>query len=49
MVSGNRGGDGKKAKLYKIDMELTDATSGEKAWMGDHEIKKVSEQDAVSW
>lgn len=41
--------DDTKVKLYKIDMELTDATSGEKAWMGDHEIKKVSERDAVSW
>jgi hypothetical protein len=41
--------EGKKVKLYKIDFELIHATSGEKVWVGSHEIKKVIEQDAVGW
>ncbi len=40
---------GQRVKLYKIDVELTDATSGGKAWMGDHEIKKVTEQAAAAF
>lgn len=41
--------EGKKAKFYKITFELLHATSGEKVWIGDHEIKKVIQQDNVSW
>ena len=41
--------EGQKAKFYKITFELLDATSGEKIWIGDHEIKKLVTQDSVSW
>ena len=41
--------EGQKVKFYKITFELIDASSGKKAWMGDHEIKKVIEQASASW
>ncbi len=41
--------EGTKAKLYKVTLELIDATSGKKVWMGDKEIKKVIEQSRASW
>lgn len=41
--------EGQKVKFYKITFELIDATSAKKAWMGDHEIKKVVEQASASW
>jgi penicillin-binding protein activator len=40
---------GKKAKLYKVSFELISPSTGEKVWIGDHEIKKIIEQDRVSW
>lgn len=40
---------GQKVKLYKIDLELTDPSTGEKAWMGDHEIKKLVQRESVSF
>ncbi len=41
--------EGTKAKLYKVTLELIDATTGKKAWIGDKEIKKVIEQSRASW
>ncbi|MBN1962979.1 MAG: penicillin-binding protein activator LpoB [Deltaproteobacteria bacterium] len=41
--------EGTQAKLYKITLELIDANSARKVWMGDHEIKKVIEQSSASW
>lgn len=41
--------EGKRAKFYKITFELIDATSGEKVWIGDHEIKKLVTQNSVDW
>jgi uncharacterized protein (TIGR02722 family) len=41
--------EGTKAKLYKVTLELIDAASGKKVWMGDKEIKKVIEQSRASW
>lgn len=40
---------GKQAKLYKVNMEMLHSTSGEKVWIGDHEIKKLVSQARVSW
>jgi len=41
--------EGQKVKFYKITFELIDASSGKKAWMGDHEIKKIIEQSGTSF
>ncbi len=41
--------EGQKAKLYKVTFELIGASSGKKAWIGDHEIKKVITQDSSSF
>jgi len=41
--------EGKKAKLYKVTLELIDSASGRKAWIGDKEIKKVISQSRASW
>jgi PBP1b-binding outer membrane lipoprotein LpoB len=41
--------EGQKAKFYKVNFELISPSSGEKVWIGDHEIKKLIEQDSVSW
>lgn len=41
--------EGKKAKFYKINFELISPTTGEKAWIGDHEIKKLISQDSTRW
>ena len=41
--------EGKRAKFYKINFELISPSSGEKAWIGDHEIKKLISQEGVSW
>jgi len=41
--------EGLKAKFYKINFELKHSTTGETVWIGDHEIKKVIEQDSASW
>ena len=40
---------GEKAKFYKINFELISPSSGEKAWIGDHEIKKVIQQASRRW
>jgi uncharacterized protein (TIGR02722 family) len=41
--------EGKRAKLYKITLELIDSTSARKVWMGDHEIKKIVQQSRATW
>lgn len=41
--------EGQKAKFYKVNFELISPSSGEKTWIGDHEIKKLISQDRVSW
>jgi len=41
--------DGDKVKLYKINFELLHSSSGEKVWIGDHEIKKIITQASVAW
>ena len=41
--------DKRRAKFYKINMDLIDSTTGEKVWIGDHEIKKLIEQDDYRW
>ena len=41
--------EGRRAKLYKITFELIGAESGKKAWIGDHEIKKLVTQDSATW
>lgn len=41
--------EGKRAKLYKVTLELIHATTARKVWMGDHEIKKVIKQARASW
>lgn len=40
---------GKRAKFYKINFELLQATTGEKAWIGDYEIKKLITQAGARW
>jgi penicillin-binding protein activator len=41
--------EGKKAKFYKINFELIDSTTGEKVWIGDHEIKKYIAEGRITW
>lgn len=41
--------EGRQTKFYKTTFELIDATTGQKVWIGDHEIKKFIEQDRASW
>lgn len=41
--------EGKKTKFYKINAELLNTTTGEKVWIGDHEIQKTIEQDKASF
>ncbi len=41
--------EGKKTKFYKINAELLNTTTGEKVWIGDHEIQKTIEQAGASW
>lgn len=41
--------EGKKARFYKINFELSNATSGEKVWIGDHEIEKLITQRRATW
>jgi PBP1b-binding outer membrane lipoprotein LpoB len=41
--------EGKKTKFYKINAELIQTTSGEKVWIGDHEIQKTIEQAKAGW
>jgi len=41
--------EGQKAKFYKINAELISPSTGEKVWIGDHEIKKLISQSSVEW
>lgn len=41
--------EGRRVKFYKINFELVSPTTGEKAWIGDYEIKKLVSQGKVSW
>ena len=41
--------EGKRAKFYKINFEMISPSSGEKVWIGDHEIKKLITQASASW
>ncbi len=41
--------EGKQAKLYKVNFEMLHSSTGEKVWIGDHEIKKLVSQGRVSW
>lgn len=41
--------EGQKTKFYKIGFELISPGSGEKVWIGDHEIKKLIKQSSVGW
>ncbi len=41
--------DGKKAILYKVEMELINIESNEKVWIGSKQIKKVVEQSKVKF
>ena len=40
---------GAKAKLYQVDFELIGASSGEKVWIGEHQIKKMVTQGKSKW
>jgi hypothetical protein len=40
---------GERTKLYKINLSLIGAESGEKVWLGDHEIKKHISQARARW
>lgn len=40
---------GAKAKLYQVDFELIGASSGEKVWIGEHQIKKMVTQSKTKW
>ena len=41
--------DNERVKFYKINFELISPTTGEKVWIGDHEIKKVVTQRGANW
>lgn len=41
--------EGRRAKFYKVNFELISPSTGEKAWIGDHEIKKLISQDSARW
>lgn len=41
--------DGKRATLYKVDMELTSIETQRKVWIDTKEIKKIVEQKKNSW
>ncbi|RLD53793.1 MAG: penicillin-binding protein activator LpoB [Bacteroidetes bacterium] len=40
---------GKEARFYKIDLELIDIETNEKAWIGSKEIKKVIQKAKTKW
>ena len=40
---------GKRATLYKVDMELIDLESNRKVWIDTKEIKKLVEQPKAKW
>ena len=41
--------EGQKVVFYKINLELTNIQTNEKVWIGDKQIKKVIDKDAVKW
>ena len=41
--------DGKRATLYKVDMELISLENNQKVWIDTKEIKKLVEQKKKSW
>lgn len=41
--------EGERAKFYQVNFELISPTSGEKAWIGEKQIKKLISQDRASW
>lgn len=41
--------EGEKVKFYKINAELINATTGDKVWIGDHEIQKYVTQAKATW
>ena len=41
--------DGKRATLYKVDMELISLENNQKVWIDVKEIKKLVEQKKASW
>jgi uncharacterized protein (TIGR02722 family) len=41
--------EGKRATLYKVDMELIDLENNQKVWIETKEIKKLVEQKKASW
>jgi len=40
---------GKRTVLYKVDMELVNLVSNQKAWLGTKKIKKLVEQKKIGW
>jgi len=40
---------GKRTILYKVDMELVNLVSNQKAWLGTKRIKKLVEQKRLGW
>ncbi len=41
--------EGQHVRLYQIDFELISPTTGEKAWIGEHKIKKYVSQNSTRW
>ena len=41
--------EGERAKFYQVNFELISPTSGEKAWIGEKQIKKLITQDRAGW
>ena len=41
--------EGARAKLYQVNFELIGSASGEKVWIGEHQIKKLVTQKKRSW
>jgi uncharacterized protein (TIGR02722 family) len=41
--------EGQKVVFYKINLELTNIQTNEKVWIGDKEIKKIIDKNAVKW
>ena len=41
--------EGKQRRFYKINMELQNATTSEKVWIGDYEVQKGVTQAKHKW